>query len=263
MIIKNDKGTYFLERNYRDAWNEGAFIDKYIEECYDKYPYLVGDISSGILRLKGFNNDPKGSDYIGNVDDYLETSCAIGCAYYLLKRIKNDEIEKHEKLETSTTSDIHITPIQKVAFDKEQLVLESNPKKKANIVLDIDRVNSIPKPTVSADILEFIKEDKQASLSQNNYRRNEPKEEPKEENVTTYVSGSADFDPSKKKDFGRNNFNRNNNKNNNKNQNQNNNKNNNFNNNKNQNNNNKNNNNNNRNNKNNNRNNNNKNQNNK
>ena len=223
MIIKNDKGTYFLERNYRDAFNEQAFIDKYIEECYDKYPYLVGDISSGILRIKGFNSDPKGPDYIGNVNDYLETSCALGCAYYLLKRINNDEIEKYQNKETIITSDIHITPIQKVAFDKEQLVLESNPKKKANIVLNIDRVNSMPKSNVSADVLEFIKEDK-ASMNQNSYRRNDVKEEQKEENVTTYVSGSADFDPSKKKDFGRNNFNKNNNnnnnnKNNNKNQN--------------------------------------------
>ena len=217
MIIKNEKGMYFVERNYRDAYNEEQFIEKYIEECYDKYPYLVGDVSSGILRLKGFNNDPKGPDYIGNVDDYLETSCAIGCAYYLLKRLKSDEeYEKYLKKETITTSDIHITPIQKVAFDKEQLVLESNPKKTPNIVLDIDRVNTISKPNVSADVLAFIKEDKQASMNQS-YRKSEVKEEPKEENVTTYVSGSADFDPSKKKDFGRNNFNKNNNKNNNNN----------------------------------------------
>ena len=217
MIIKNEKGIYFLERNYRDAWQEQAFIDKYIEECYDKYPYLVGDIASGILRLKGFNSDPKGPDFVGNVDDYLETSCAIGCAYYLLKRIKPEEIDKYQNKETITTSDIHITPLQKVSFDKEQLVLESNPKKKANIVLNIERVNSIPKPIVSADILEFIKEDKAASSKENSFRRNEIKEEKKEENVTTYVSGSADFDPSKKKDFGKNNFNRNKNINNNNN----------------------------------------------
>lgn len=218
MIIKNDKGMFFLERNYRDAWNEQAFIEKYIEECYDKYPYIIGDISSGILRLKGFNNDPKGPDYVGNVDEYLETSCALGCAYYLLKRLKsNEECEKYRDKETTTTSDIHITPIQKVSYDKDTLVLESNPKKTPNIVLDIERVNSIKKPNVPADILEYIKEDKTASANQNNYRKNEVKqEEPKEENVTTYVSGSADFDPSKKKDFGRNNFRNNKNKNRNK-----------------------------------------------
>lgn len=213
MVIRNEKGMFFLEKNYRDAWNETDFISKYIEECYDKYPYLVGDISSGILRLKGFNNDPKGPDYIGNIDDYLESSCALGCAYYLLKRIKNeDECQKYMNKETKTDSDIHITPIQKVAFDKDTLVLESNPKKTPNIVLDIDRVNSIKKPNVPKDILDFIKEDKIQSQNQNNYRKNEPKQEPqKEENVTTYVSGSADFDPSKKKDFGRNNYKQNNN----------------------------------------------------
>lgn len=213
MVIRNEKGMFFLEKNYRDAWNETDFISKYIEECYDKYPYLVGDISSGILRLKGFNNDPKGPDFIGNVDDYLESSCALGCAYYLLKRLKTeDEYQKYMSKETKTDSDIHITPIQKVAFDKDTLVLESNPKKTPNIVLDIDRVNSIKKPNVSKDILDFIKEDKIQSQNQNNYRKNEIKSEPqKEENVTTYVSGSADFDPSKKKDFGRNNYKQNNN----------------------------------------------------
>ena len=213
MVIRNEKGMFFLEKNYRDAWNETDFISKYIEECYDKYPYLVGDISSGILRLKGFNNDPKGPDFIGNVDDYLESSCALGCAYYLLKRLKTeDEYQKYMSKETKTDSNIHITPIQKVAFDKDTLVLESNPKKTPNIVLDIDRVNSIKKPNVSKDILEFIKEDKIQSQNQNNYRKNEIKSEPqKEENVTTYVSGSADFDPSKKKDFGRNNYKQNNN----------------------------------------------------
>ena len=213
MVIRNEKGMFFLEKNYRDAWNETDFISKYIEECYDKYPYLVGDISSGILRLKGFNNDPKGPDFIGNVDDYLESSCALGCAYYLLKRLKaEDEYQKYMSKETKTDSNIHITPIQKVAFDKDTLVLESNPKKTPNIVLDIDRVNSIKKPNVSKDILEFIKEDKIQSQNQNNYRKNEIKSEPqKEENVTTYVSGSADFDPSKKKDFGRNNYKQNNN----------------------------------------------------
>ena len=213
MVIRNEKGMFFLEKNYRDAWNETDFISKYIEECYDKYPYLVGDISSGILRLKGFNNDPKGPDFIGNVDDYLESSCALGCAYYLLKRLKTeDECQKYMSKETKTDSNIHITPIQKVAFDKDTLVLESNPKKTPNIVLDIDRVNSIKKPNVSKDILEFIKEDKIQSQNQNNYRKNEIKSEPqKEENVTTYVSGSADFDPSKKKDFGRNNYKQNNN----------------------------------------------------
>ena len=76
----------------------------------------------------------------------------------------------------------------------------------------LSRIFSISGDTFSKDILEFIKEDKIQSQNQNNYRKNEIKSEPqKEENVTTYVSGSADFDPSKKKDFGRNNYKQNNN----------------------------------------------------
>ena len=90
MVIKTVKGTYKIIKNYREAFNETAFIEKYIEECMDKYPFIVGDISSGILRLKGFDTNPKSKNYFGLINDYLESSCAIGCPYYILKRIQSD-----------------------------------------------------------------------------------------------------------------------------------------------------------------------------
>ena len=71
MVFKNKKGMFQLQRNFRDSFNEEAFIEKYIEECMDRYLYIVGDISSGILRLKGFDDNPKSKNYYGFIDNYL------------------------------------------------------------------------------------------------------------------------------------------------------------------------------------------------
>ena len=92
-FIKCIKGNYVLTRNYRDAFNLDKFVDKYFEEYFDKYTYIVGDISSGILRLKGFDEKD-----CSNIDNYIETSCAFGCPFYVLKRVKDeDEYQKYVK----------------------------------------------------------------------------------------------------------------------------------------------------------------------
>ena len=79
MVIDCKKGKYIVDTNFRDAFRLDVFEEKYIEECFDKYIYIVGDISSGILRLKGFDTNPKSKNYFGLIKDYLESSCAIGC----------------------------------------------------------------------------------------------------------------------------------------------------------------------------------------
>lgn len=85
MLIDSRKGRFKVVRNYRDAFKLEIFEEKYIEECFDKYLYIVGDISSGILRIKGFDANPKSKNYFGFIDDYLELSCAMGCPHYVLK----------------------------------------------------------------------------------------------------------------------------------------------------------------------------------
>ena len=51
MVFKNKKGMFQLQRNFRDSFNEEAFIEKYIEECMDRYLYIVGDrIARRIMR---------------------------------------------------------------------------------------------------------------------------------------------------------------------------------------------------------------------
>lgn len=192
---------YKIQRNYRDAFNEEAFIDKYIEECFDKYMYIVGDISSGILRLKGFDINMRDKNPYGVIDHYLEVSCAFGCPYYILKRIKSED--EYNKLAAKPEPEVKeekplITPIEKENFDKDSLVLETSRKNKPNIIIDSKKINSIPIGELPADLKEAVEKD----LANNNSQRESQKAK-EESNVEmqTYVSASPDFDPSKKESF--------------------------------------------------------------
>ena len=210
MVVNSSKGMYFVQKDVRNAFNQEAFESKYIEECFDRYQYIVGDISSSILRLKGFTDDKNSDNYIGKVEEYLETSCALGCPYFILRRIHtNQEFEAYSKRETETASTISVASMNKIAFNKDELVLESSVKNNPRIVLDINRINEMPKGYKTKDIEQFINED---NIQMQNNKKQNYKEQKEEviENATTYVSSSSDFDPSKKKAF---NHNRNRNKN--------------------------------------------------
>ena len=212
MLIRCSKGMYKLLNNYRDAFKLEEFQDKYLEECFDKYPYIVGDISSNILRLKGFDENPKSPSFYKNIDKYIEDSCAFGCPYFILTRIHSEE--EYRKLEANDEAPITedarfvIPNIQKENFDKESLVLKPTPKTKTNIVINAEKLNAIPKGELPQDLVEVIKNEK---LQNNNQRKN--KEVPQKEPEQTFVSASPDFDPSKKEKKGRfNNNHRNRNK---------------------------------------------------
>lgn len=185
MIIQSKKGNFILKSNYRDAFNLETFESKYIEECFDRYSYIVGDISSGILRLKGFDTNPKSKNYFGFIDDYLELSCAMGCQYYILKKIQND---KEYQQELNNPSEVKaegfvINNLIKESFDKETLVLESTPKIEPKILIDSQKINAIPKGELTSDIKDIIKQEKNNSnLS-------------KTEISQSYVSSSPDFVP--------------------------------------------------------------------
>ena len=212
MVVNSSKGMYFVQKDVRNAFNQEAFESKYIEECFDRYQYIVGDISSSILRLKGFTDDKNSDNYIGKVEEYLETSCALGCPYFILRRIHtNQEFEAYSKRETETASTISVASMNKVAFNKDELVLETSVKNNPRIVLDINRINEMPKGYKTKDIEQFINED---NIQMQNNKKQNYKEQKDEiiENATTYVSSSSDFDPSKKKAFNHNNRNRNKNR---------------------------------------------------
>ena len=212
VLIKTEKGIFQLKKNYRDAFILDAFKDKYIEECMDKYAYIVGDISSNILRLKGFDNDPNSKNYYKNIDEYLKTSCALGCPYYVLYRLKSEEQYQklpQEKKKVIEDQGFTVTPIEKENFDKESLVLGTTPKVKSKIVINMQKVNSIPKGELSDELKEYVKNDKQQEKNIVKVQEDVP--------TTSYVSASPDFDPSKSNSAKFNKINNNNNKNKNKN----------------------------------------------
>lgn len=197
--IKCAKGQYILIRNYRDAFNLENFMEKYLEEYFNKYPYIVGDISSSILRLKGFDDNPGSPNNHSRIDEYLDTSCAFGCPFYVLKRIESfDEFSKYKATHKDIVEveRVKIKFNEKENFDKENLVLETSLKSKPNIVIDMDKINKLPKGSLPSDLLDS---------NNNNNKENNKIKEPEIE-TTTYVSSSPDFDPSLKKDNKNNNF---------------------------------------------------------
>ena len=204
MVINCDKGMYILERNFRDAFNLEEFQRKYFEEFFDKYEYIVGDISSTILRLKGFDLNPKSKNYFKNIDEYLDKSCAFGCPFYVLRRIHSEEELK--KLENSKIIDevprITVKDMPKENFDKESLILDTNPTSNPHIVIDPQKLSKIKIGKLPQDLID----DKLDQTYFKNPKINKKVEE-KVENVETYVSASPDFDPSKKQNPKKNNLN--------------------------------------------------------
>ena len=59
MVFKSKKGYYQLIADFKKAFDIEIFEHTYVEECFDRYPYIVGDLSDGKLRLKGFTTDDK------------------------------------------------------------------------------------------------------------------------------------------------------------------------------------------------------------
>jgi len=91
MIVETEHGTYELIKNYKEGFDLLAFNERYVDVAFDRYQYLVGDVSAGILRIKGFNSDPKSLRGFKAIPDYLNESCNLNTAYYILKRIKVKE----------------------------------------------------------------------------------------------------------------------------------------------------------------------------
>ncbi len=180
--IKCVKGQFVLVRNYRDAFDLEKFIEKYLEEYFNKYPLIVGDLSSSILRLKGFDDDNK-------INDYLDHSCAFGCPFYVLKKVHSyEEFQKYVRThkEYKEEERVNIHNMEKENFDKESLILETSEKQKPRFNIDMEKINSISIGTLPKDLIE----------AGNNYKENK-KVEPEVE-MQTYVSASPDFDPSLK-----------------------------------------------------------------
>ena len=89
-VILNDK-KYELIENYNEGYVQEETESK-LTEYFDNYDYVVGDWSYGKLRLKGFCKETNPiCNKINNFntkDSYIKNSCAYGCKYFVLERIK-------------------------------------------------------------------------------------------------------------------------------------------------------------------------------
>ncbi len=88
MIVETEFGNFEILKDYREAFDLVKFQERYVNVAFDKYTYIVGDLSSEKLRLKGFNTDAKSKNGYKRIPDYLNESCSFNCAYYILKRVK-------------------------------------------------------------------------------------------------------------------------------------------------------------------------------
>ncbi|OEF99368.1 hypothetical protein BHF71_01910 [Vulcanibacillus modesticaldus] len=94
MIIHMFGSTFELIENHKDGWNVEAFRERY-SEILDKYDYIVGDWGYNQLRLKGFyeNNKHRVPEdmKIRTLEEYVLEYCNFGCAYFVLKKVKQND----------------------------------------------------------------------------------------------------------------------------------------------------------------------------
>ena len=84
MIIETIFGQFELLNNNKEAFDILKFQERYVKEVYDKYDYIIGDISSDMLRLKGFYSDTKRTNY-KEIPIYLNESCNYYCGILFKK----------------------------------------------------------------------------------------------------------------------------------------------------------------------------------
>ncbi|MGY4689069.1 YutD family protein [Salibacterium sp. K-3] len=88
--------NYELVEESRNGWDEQVFKDRY-SDVLNKYDYIVGDWGHNQLRLRGFFEDSRKKvsydSKISTLHDYLLEFCNFGCAYFVLKQVKEEEQE--------------------------------------------------------------------------------------------------------------------------------------------------------------------------
>lgn len=95
-IVVIDERRYEILDNVKDALDIEVLREKY-DPFLNQYDYLVGDVSSEHLRLKGFYEatDRAAIDKKANaIVDYLEEYCNPGSPYFVLHLLGQNEIKK-------------------------------------------------------------------------------------------------------------------------------------------------------------------------
>lgn len=89
--LELNKDKYAIKTNYRDALDLELLEERY-SDLLEKYDFIVGDMSYGKLRLRGFYYDSNKKApidmKISHLEDYLLEYCSFGCAYFVLESLE-------------------------------------------------------------------------------------------------------------------------------------------------------------------------------
>ncbi len=94
-MIETIHGEFEIIKDYRDAFILDDFNKRYTD-AFGIYPYIVGDYSAGMLRLKGFTKNGKTNSF-KMIPDYLVESCPMNCAYFILKNPQFNPNQKRDE----------------------------------------------------------------------------------------------------------------------------------------------------------------------
>lgn len=79
MTVETANGTFEIIKDLNNSFVIADFDKRYVD-IFNKYEFIVGDYSQGILRLKGFNKDEA-----YRIPDYINEFCALDSQYYVLR----------------------------------------------------------------------------------------------------------------------------------------------------------------------------------
>lgn len=138
-MIRMPVGTFELVEDNRNGWNQEAFKERY-SDILDKYDFIVGDWGYGQLRLRGFydssNRKAPFEQKIATLDEYLHEFCNFGCAYFVLRRVRGEELEGME-------GDTHaVTPMQPQGGERREQ--EYQPRGKSRSGREFERTQQRP-----------------------------------------------------------------------------------------------------------------------
>lgn len=124
-VVINQR-EYRLLVNQRDALDREVLKQKY-DPYLDQYDYLVGDVSSDHLRLRGFYNDYVKTSIDrkkSTIVDYLTEYCNPGAPYFILESLQ----PSRKPRPTQRRRPARKRPKNKAAFT-ERKVKDGRPKK--------------------------------------------------------------------------------------------------------------------------------------
>ena len=94
MLIETIYGNFMLLKDYRSVFSQEDFQNRYFPEVFDKFDFIVGDVTANMLRLKGFFKK-EGKYNFSYIPDYLNSTCNFNTGYFILKRLETTEMSEY------------------------------------------------------------------------------------------------------------------------------------------------------------------------